>query len=137
MNKLIIAIVLIFAASISQAQTTPPATPGSPTNPNITPQNPNLNPTNPNYIPPTGVTGATGSTGVYPSGPTGVSGELNDQRNHNLDFNQPKGITGSTGPTGKTEGTLKLESPGNTYGQAPSTALYCNECQRPLLPLNK
>lgn len=97
-----------FNAKAQTPGTIQPGTPNStPQNPNLNPQNPNTTPTNPNYIPnnggaigytgplgATGRTGYTGSTGMYPTGP---SGEMNDPRNRNLNYNQQKGLTGPTG----------------------------------------
>ncbi|MBP6732269.1 MAG: hypothetical protein KA149_09430 [Chitinophagales bacterium] len=103
-----------YNAKAQTPGTIQPGTPNStPQNPNLNPQNPNTTPTNPNYIPnnggatgytgplgSTGPTGYTGSTGIYPPN-SGPSGEMNDQRNRNLNYNQPKGFTGPTGPSGK------------------------------------
>ena len=113
MKRLIMFFGVLFWAALASAQVVPPtpANPPSPANPNTTPQNPNIDPANPNLgftgpttprdIPPdfpVGATGATGYTGPTNIGVTGLSGEMNDQRNRNLDYNRnQRGITGPTG----------------------------------------
>ena len=99
MKTLLTILTLLFNIYFALAQVQPVP------NPNPAVRDPNLPPNSQPNIGATGFTSPlpTGSTGTtspaWQQGPTGLSGELNDGRNANPDFNKQQwGITGPTGP---------------------------------------